>query len=199
MEPPEDFHHPFHPYQIQKEFMKALYSTLESKSVGIFESPTGTVPKHSRIDWLGKGKSLSLICGALTWLRDHKRWILEHGDEEVKDEGSLRWRDGLSLGTEPAWVLEYERQERRVATELRNREMEERIARIRDKERREKLSAKKLNGRPVKRRVWISWRLGLIVERCPGYRRSEWISPWWISFWRWRWDVDCNKRGCRRW
>jgi len=119
---------------------------------------------------LEQGKSLSLICGALTWLRDHKRWILEHGDEEVKDEGSLRWRDGLSLGTEPAWVLEYERQERRVATELRNREMEERIARIREKERREKLSAKKLNGRPVKRRVSLSGRFWLIVERCRGYR-----------------------------
>jgi hypothetical protein len=43
MESPEDFHHPFTPYQIQTDFMKALYSTLESKSVGIFESPTGTV------------------------------------------------------------------------------------------------------------------------------------------------------------
>lgn len=59
----------------------------------------------------------------------------------------------LRLGTEPAWVLEYERQERRVATELRKREMEDRIARVREKERREKLAAKKLNGRPVKRRV----------------------------------------------
>ena len=59
----------------------------------------------------------------------------------------------LRLGTEPAWVLEFERQERRVATELRKREMEERIARVREKERKERLAAKKLNGRPVKRRV----------------------------------------------
>jgi Rad3-related DNA helicase len=47
MEPPEEFHHPFHPYPIQNDFMKGLYSTLESKSVGIFESPTGTVNPHA--------------------------------------------------------------------------------------------------------------------------------------------------------
>ena len=56
-------------------------------------------------------------------------------------------------GNEPSWVLEYERQERRKATEVRKREMEERIARLREKERREKLAAKKLNGRVVKKRV----------------------------------------------
>jgi len=43
MEVREDFHHPFTPYDIQRQFMKDLYATLESKSVGIFESPTGTV------------------------------------------------------------------------------------------------------------------------------------------------------------
>ncbi|PLB39372.1 DNA helicase [Aspergillus candidus] len=57
----EDFHHPYTPYDIQLEFMRSLYSCLEDDKVAIFESPTGT------------GKSLSLICGALTWLRDHKR------------------------------------------------------------------------------------------------------------------------------
>ncbi|XP_041072361.1 ATP-dependent DNA helicase DDX11 [Carcharodon carcharias] len=49
---------PFKPYSIQEEFMTALYNVLEGGKIGIFESPTGT------------GKSLSLICGALTWLRD---------------------------------------------------------------------------------------------------------------------------------
>ena len=50
-------------------------------------------------------------------------------------------------------MLEYERQERRAATELRKKEMEERLARVRERERREKLAAKKMNGRVVKRRV----------------------------------------------
>ena len=36
-----NFHHPYKPYEIQMDFMKCLYQTLESKKVGIFESPTG--------------------------------------------------------------------------------------------------------------------------------------------------------------
>ncbi|XP_062509848.1 ATP-dependent DNA helicase DDX11-like [Corticium candelabrum] len=40
--------------------MSELYSTLEDGKIGIFESPTGT------------GKSLSLICGSMTWLKDHQ-------------------------------------------------------------------------------------------------------------------------------
>ena len=49
---------PFEPYQVQRELMSELYSTLERGGLGIFESPTGT------------GKSLSIICSALQWLKD---------------------------------------------------------------------------------------------------------------------------------
>jgi hypothetical protein len=57
MDPPQDFHHPFTPYAIQQDFMKALYTTLESKSVGIFESPTGTVsPPLSKFTGLISGE-----------------------------------------------------------------------------------------------------------------------------------------------
>ena len=38
----EEFEFPFEPYQIQKDFMRNLYSTIEQKKIGIFESPTGT-------------------------------------------------------------------------------------------------------------------------------------------------------------
>uniref|UniRef100_A0A8B9SIG4 ATP-dependent DNA helicase DDX11 n=1 Tax=Anas platyrhynchos TaxID=8839 RepID=A0A8B9SIG4_ANAPL len=55
---PSPFPFPYRPYPIQERFMAALYAALQAGQVGIFESPTGT------------GKSLSLICGALTWLRD---------------------------------------------------------------------------------------------------------------------------------
>jgi hypothetical protein len=41
--------------------MTNLYRCLDSGSLGIFESPTGT------------GKSLSLICGSLKWLTDYER------------------------------------------------------------------------------------------------------------------------------
>lgn len=42
-----EFPFPFQPYDIQQQFMQALYSTLEQGKVGIFESPTGTVCFHA--------------------------------------------------------------------------------------------------------------------------------------------------------
>jgi chromosome transmission fidelity protein 1 len=40
-----DFHHPYTPYDVQEQFMKAVYNVLETGNgqVGILESPTGTV------------------------------------------------------------------------------------------------------------------------------------------------------------
>ena len=81
---------------------------------------------------------------------------------EVRTQSLVRL---TGSGTEPAWVLEYERQERRAATEVRKREMEERIVRVREKERREKLAAKKAGARPLKRRVIPHFGLWLILER----------------------------------
>ncbi len=42
---PIDFHHPFTPYDVQLEFMRAVYDVLEKGNgqIGILESPTGTV------------------------------------------------------------------------------------------------------------------------------------------------------------
>ena len=40
---PGYFPFPFPPYDIQEQFMKQLYSVIESGNVGLFESPTGTV------------------------------------------------------------------------------------------------------------------------------------------------------------
>jgi chromosome transmission fidelity protein 1 len=36
-----DFHHPFVPYDIQRQFMNNLYDCLEDGKIAIFESPTG--------------------------------------------------------------------------------------------------------------------------------------------------------------
>lgn len=38
---PSSFEFPYEPYQIQDEFMSNLYSVIEKKEIGIFESPTG--------------------------------------------------------------------------------------------------------------------------------------------------------------
>ncbi|CZT50071.1 related to ATP-dependent RNA helicase CHL1 [Rhynchosporium secalis] len=109
-----DFHHPFTPYAIQESFMEAVYQVLENGKVGILESPTGT------------GKSLSLICGALTWLRDHKAKAFEDG---------LNWDNSkFSKSDEPEWIIEQAKARRRREL-LRNREdMEARLAKIRAKE-----------------------------------------------------------------
>lgn len=110
-----DFHHPYEPYEIQKQFMNAVYDCLEGGKVGIFESPTGT------------GKSLSLICGSLTWLRDHKRRNFE---------------DGFAVDTknddDPPWMLEHARKQRKQDAFRRRQELNERLAKIKAKEKRAK-------------------------------------------------------------
>ncbi|KAI0803462.1 helicase C-terminal domain-containing protein [Xylaria sp. FL0064] len=81
-----DFHHPFTPYDVQLQFMRTVYNVLEQGNgqIGILESPTGT------------GKSLSLICAALTWLRNHKRKTYEIS----MDAAASSFKD------EPDWVVE---------------------------------------------------------------------------------------------
>ena len=45
---PDDFPFPYaQPYDIQLNFMKCLYKTLQLKKIGIFESPTGTVANRT--------------------------------------------------------------------------------------------------------------------------------------------------------
>ncbi|TVY89101.1 ATP-dependent DNA helicase, partial [Lachnellula willkommii] len=110
-----DFHHPYTPYDIQETFMSTVYQVLEDGKVGILESPTGT------------GKSLSLICGSLTWLRDHKRKTFEEG---------LDW--GPNDSNSPQWLIEQTKARKRREM-LRSREdMEARLAKIRAKEKAQK-------------------------------------------------------------
>ncbi|XP_055715290.1 putative ATP-dependent RNA helicase DDX11-like protein 8 [Phlebotomus papatasi] len=69
----KDFNFPFVPYKIQQDFMTGLYEVIEKGQIGIFESPTGT------------GKTLSLLCGALTWLCDHEDKVKEDLREKLRD------------------------------------------------------------------------------------------------------------------
>lgn len=84
-----NFHHPFaHPYQVQLDLMNAIYKTLNNGfKIGLFESPTGT------------GKTLSLICSTMTYLREQKR-LLNEGTikEKLSTDG-----DGDD-DDEPDWV-----------------------------------------------------------------------------------------------
>ncbi|XP_071519402.1 ATP-dependent DNA helicase DDX11 isoform X2 [Panulirus ornatus] len=114
LQPPDEFPFPFSPYDIQKDFMRNLFLTLEKEQLGIFESPTGT------------GKSLSLICGALTWLRahneHHKAELMRkvQGNENVIDDD-----DGSDWFTAATKRREEQEQLRRYQQELQVLEKQE--------------------------------------------------------------------------
>lgn len=120
----KDYHHPFQPYDIQQQFMDAMYRCIEDGKVGIFESPTGT------------GKSLSLICSSLTWLRDHKR---KSFDEAIL---AIEVDDG-----EPEWMAEYAREERRRAMRQLREDFDARLKTVRQRE--QKLRERIANCEPV--------------------------------------------------
>ena len=56
-----DIMFPFEPYQIQKDFIENLLRTLDRKTNGLQQSPTGT------------GKTLSLLTGCLAWLNKKRQ------------------------------------------------------------------------------------------------------------------------------
>ncbi|KAJ5118549.1 hypothetical protein N7526_010186 [Penicillium atrosanguineum] len=113
----QDFHHPFTPYEIQLQFMRALYGSLEDGKVAVFESPTGT------------GKSLSLICGSLTWLRDHKRKAFQESlDQAAADDD------------EPEWMIEFAKRDSRRAFAEKRQKFETRLAKIKQQEERLKVA-----------------------------------------------------------
>ncbi|KAG7284263.1 hypothetical protein NEMBOFW57_010627 [Staphylotrichum longicolle] len=128
--PEIDFHHPYEPYSVQLDFMRTVYDVLEkdNNQVGILESPTGT------------GKSLSLICATLTWLRAHKR-----GRYEASFDATARGMEG-----EPAWMVEAalrrKREELRAAWEEKEKVLEgvrrrEREAEVRQRAKRARVTA----------------------------------------------------------
>ncbi|KAF6822124.1 DNA repair helicase [Colletotrichum musicola] len=120
-----DFNHPYTPYDVQTDFMKTAYGVLQrgNGQVGILESPTGT------------GKSLSLICASLTWLRNQR--IEEHESsmkinmDEFKDE--------------PDWIVEQMLRRKREDLARTWQEREKKLEQIRQKE-------KALEVRSAKRR-----------------------------------------------
>ncbi|XP_045685142.1 putative ATP-dependent RNA helicase DDX11-like protein 8 isoform X2 [Phyllostomus hastatus] len=119
------FPFPFTPYSIQEDFMAELYQVLEAGKIGIFESPTGT------------GKSLSLICGALTWLRDFEQKkhraearLLETGAAPLSDgkhrppfisSSCQEPPDTLRPAGEPDWVTQFvqKKEERDLVHQLK--------------------------------------------------------------------------------
>ncbi|XP_024912109.1 ATP-dependent DNA helicase DDX11 [Cynoglossus semilaevis] len=110
----DKFPFPYEPYDIQEMFMRTLYQALEQGKVGIFESPTGT------------GKSLSLICGALSWLTDYEQKRKQEAatllqQEEVDLSTSIGPSSPTSSSAEPDWITEFvqKKAERDFVTKLK--------------------------------------------------------------------------------
>lgn len=108
--------------------MNALYECIEGSKIGIFESPTGT------------GKSLSLICGSLTWLREHKRREFDESLRQNDDDDD----------DDPEWMKEHALNERRKIALQHRQDLEKRLGKIRDREK--KVKQKYENGEPVTKR-----------------------------------------------
>lgn len=142
-----DFHHPYTPYDVQLDFMKTVYAVLQAGNgqIGILESPTGT------------GKSLSLICATLTWLRNHKA---SSHDAELKALGD-------KFAGEPDWVVEQLLKRKREELTRRWEEREERLEKARQKERAQEAR------RAKRRRVEEDG-----AERGPVDEDAEWLLDW---------------------
>ncbi|KAJ3596943.1 hypothetical protein NHX12_003343 [Muraenolepis orangiensis] len=131
-----EFPFPYQPYPIQEQFMRALYGALEDGKVGIFESPTGT------------GKSLSLICGALSWLKDFEERkrretaaLLQEGEAALTVSTTATTSSSGSSqnsSADPDWITDFveKKSERELISKIKEDEMkrkkrEERLEMIR--------------------------------------------------------------------
>ncbi|KAJ3041414.1 DEAD H (Asp-Glu-Ala-Asp His) box helicase 11 [Rhizophlyctis rosea] len=121
------FNFPFPPWEIQKLFMSNLYNALEGSKVGVFESPTGT------------GKSLSLICGSLKWLRDHQNRTEEQlVDEYLERQKAQQAEQGFpTIPDDPSdaafgdeWDLNRKREEAKSDIRAKRQRKQERAVRL---------------------------------------------------------------------
>jgi len=128
------------PYPIQIEFMKKLNDVLNEKKIGLFESPTGT------------GKSLSIICGALTWLKtyhDDAKTSLSVDSNKLDDDLNKLEGEAVAIGD---WV-KIHHQKKGVQSE------KEKVKYLLDvitkkEERTQYLKNRKLNGRMLNKRKY---------------------------------------------
>ncbi|KAL4805264.1 helicase C-terminal domain-containing protein [Aspergillus unguis] len=102
------FHHPYSPYDIQLQFMQALYECLEDGKVGIFESPTGQISESDM------------------WFPD------------VASRPQTQIFPGNSDDDEPEWMVEFAKREASRAITEKRKEFELRLARIKQEEERQK-------------------------------------------------------------
>lgn len=111
----DSFGFPHPPYPVQSALMKEVYSTLDRGGVAILESPTGT------------GKTLSLLCPALAWMRRREQDLLAEAlstydtGEGAGPSGDEDWarQHHRDMARSMAKVRWHRRRERREARRLR--------------------------------------------------------------------------------
>lgn len=104
-----EFKFPFEPYEIQSKLMKVAYEALQNRKFALLESPTGT------------GKSLSLICSSIKWLKDYQRNVkadLKAKEAKLNDE-----LEELKKQEESDWITAQAKQ-RLVVKDLSSIEVE---------------------------------------------------------------------------
>lgn len=111
------FGHPYEPYEIQLQLMRCIYDALSGGAkVAVLESPTGT------------GKTLSLICSVVSWLRENKPDLLagdwgEDQDEEEEDDDEPDWVNEMYkssvLGSRLQAMRDYEDHLEELSKQLR--------------------------------------------------------------------------------
>jgi chromosome transmission fidelity protein 1 len=90
-----EFPFPFKPYRLQIDFMNNLYKAIDGEKIGLFESPTGT------------GKSLSLICGSMKWLREQNEPLSL--EILIEDAMAKYLSEEKTNPKDPKWLIEQTR------------------------------------------------------------------------------------------
>lgn len=116
------------PYSIQLDLMQALYDAIDTRRIGVFESPTGT------------GKSLSLICATFTWLQAYMDRV-EKGQEDAGEERAGDDHDDDD--DEPQWVKDQAAERRRRERMRHEEELKERIQKVKEREMQLRAQARK--------------------------------------------------------
>ncbi|KAJ5152871.1 uncharacterized protein N7482_009349 [Penicillium canariense] len=129
----QDFHHPFTLYDIQLQFMRALYGCLEDGKVAVFESPTGTVslPPLSH----DPGESDEMPSPAIA--RDHPCHLPTKKASPARRRTFQETLDQAACDDdEPEWMVEFAKKDSRRAIAEKRQEFEARLAKIKREEER---------------------------------------------------------------
>ncbi|RFU73957.1 chromosome transmission fidelity 1 [Trichoderma arundinaceum] len=90
-----DFHHPFTPYDVQKQFMKTVYQVLETGEgqVGILESPTGTAQGTQTDYSIRATRQEAALKEAGDAYKDEPAWIVDQLLSRKREELLRQWED----------------------------------------------------------------------------------------------------------